>query len=140
LPESKGATLVFVNGTYSEKHSSTEALATDVTIGNIAQLAADKNELLAKHLDNHTNFDGDIFSSFNKAFLKDGVFIHIPEETEVDTPIHLLFLQTDAEETYFTTSRSVIAAEKGRSEEHTSELQSRFDLVCRLLLEKKNSY
>src|SRR5699024_12233847 len=27
----------------------------------------------------------------------------------------------------------------GRSEEHTSELQSRFDLVCRLLLEKKKS-
>src|SRR5699024_12043492 len=26
---------------------------------------------------------------------------------------------------------------KLRSEEHTSELQSRFDLVCRLLLEKK---
>src|SRR5699024_12710515 len=25
----------------------------------------------------------------------------------------------------------------GRSEEHTSELQSRFDLVCRLLLDKK---
>src|SRR5699024_11451188 len=25
-----------------------------------------------------------------------------------------------------------------RSEEHTSELQSRFDLVCRLLLENKN--
>src|SRR5437868_14643892 len=28
-------------------------------------------------------------------------------------------------------------AETTRSEEHTSELQSRFDLVCRLLLEKK---
>src|SRR5699024_11478489 len=28
-------------------------------------------------------------------------------------------------------------AEATRSEEHTSELQSRFDLVCRLLLEKK---
>src|SRR5438067_5720862 len=26
---------------------------------------------------------------------------------------------------------------RARSEEHTSELQSRFDLVCRLLLEKK---
>src|SRR5207249_9494566 len=26
-----------------------------------------------------------------------------------------------------------------RSEEHTSELQSRFDLVCRLLLEKKKN-
>src|SRR5207249_7963908 len=29
------------------------------------------------------------------------------------------------------------SAEPPRSEEHTSELQSRFDLVCRLLLEKK---
>src|SRR5438067_6389942 len=30
--------------------------------------------------------------------------------------------------------------EHDRSEEHTSELQSRFDLVCRLLLEKKKNY
>src|SRR5439155_27337526 len=29
---------------------------------------------------------------------------------------------------------------KGRSEEHTSELQSRGHLVCRLLLEKKKKY
>src|SRR6266704_6668488 len=32
---------------------------------------------------------------------------------------------------------SVIIPPAQRSEEHTSELQSRFDLVCRLLLEKK---
>src|SRR2546428_8404728 len=31
------------------------------------------------------------------------------------------------------------AVERLRSEEHTSELQSRSDLVCRLLLEKKKS-
>src|SRR5438067_10592439 len=29
-------------------------------------------------------------------------------------------------------------AEPARSEEHTSELQSRFDIVCRHLLEKEN--
>src|SRR5699024_12573039 len=28
---------------------------------------------------------------------------------------------------------------RGRSEEHTSELQSRFELVCRLLLEKEKT-
>src|SRR5699024_12327026 len=32
-----------------------------------------------------------------------------------------------------------ILGDVGRSEEHTSELQSRFDLVCRLLLEKKKT-
>src|SRR5699024_11426806 len=41
---------------------------------------------------------------------------------------------------YITTKGNISLAynqETGRSEEHTSELQSRFDLVCRLLLEKK---
>src|SRR5207249_7230893 len=32
-----------------------------------------------------------------------------------------------------------VGARESRSEEHTSELQSRFDLVCRLLLEKKKA-
>src|SRR6266849_4554895 len=33
--------------------------------------------------------------------------------------------------------RDQVCLRAGRSEEHTSELQSRVDLVCRLLLEKK---
>src|SRR5438094_7331855 len=32
----------------------------------------------------------------------------------------------------------VLDVDRDRSEEHTSELQSPYDLVCRLLLEKKN--
>src|SRR5437867_5304395 len=35
--------------------------------------------------------------------------------------------------------RSRLLTVQIRSEEHTSELQSPYDLVCRLLLEKKNS-
>src|SRR5690349_22563815 len=37
----------------------------------------------------------------------------------------------------FVTKGIVFKAPRPRSEEHTSELQSRRDLVCRLLLEKK---
>ena len=40
-----------------------------------------------------------------------------------------IFLKTSCYDEYLTNIN--------RSEEHTSELQSRFDLVCRLLLEKK---
>src|SRR5699024_11036471 len=39
----------------------------------------------------------------------------------------------------FNVSFGGVAGFVRRSEEHTSELQSRFDLVCRLLLEKKNN-
>src|SRR5256885_4083630 len=35
-------------------------------------------------------------------------------------------------------SKHQLANHRGRSEEHTSELQSPCNLVCRLLLEKKN--
>src|SRR2546430_5687237 len=35
--------------------------------------------------------------------------------------------------------RDVLAGKDIRSEEHTSELQSQSNLVCRLLLEKKNA-
>src|SRR5256885_13160599 len=36
--------------------------------------------------------------------------------------------------------RAVISVDARRSEEHTSELQSPCNLVCRLLLEKKKKY
>src|SRR3712207_7044101 len=39
-----------------------------------------------------------------------------------------------------TVFRLTLPAVPGRSEEHTSELQSRQFLVCRLLLEKKKKY
>src|SRR5699024_12777146 len=50
---------------------------------------------------------------------------------------HLAFAQLQQAEDRLEHGR--LAGTIRRSEEHTSELQSRFDLVCRLLLEKKNT-
>src|SRR5690625_5619455 len=48
-------------------------------------------------------------------------------------------LLKNKEETAFTWDSCFPHTESYRSEEHTSELQSRGHLVCRLLLEKKNN-
>src|SRR5690349_22205375 len=48
---------------------------------------------------------------------------------------HLKLLRSGAACIY---NADTIKPGEARSEEHTSELQSRRDLVCRLLLEKKN--
>ncbi len=112
IPESKGARLVFVNGRFSEKHSSAEDMPEGVVIGNIADLAADSNPLIREHLNEYADFEGDIFSSFNKAFMEDGAFVYVPREKHVDTPVHLLYVQTDASETYFTTPRCLIVADE----------------------------
>src|SRR2546428_8576950 len=56
-------------------------------------------------------------------------------------PYTTLFRSTDPEMTLLSAGQhdtfAAAAALFDRSEEHTSELQSRSDLVCRLLLEKK---
>src|SRR6266513_2818361 len=49
-------------------------------------------------------------------------------------PAHPALAHTDHD-----VAAAVLEVQRVRSEEHTSELQSRFDLVCRLLLEKKNN-
>src|SRR2546428_9422827 len=49
----------------------------------------------------------------------------------------LLGTATDEEDSGY--SETFYPLNSFRSEEHTSELQSRSDLVCRLLLEKKNN-
>src|SRR3712207_8836931 len=46
----------------------------------------------------------------------------------------------DAFEQRFRERAGLVDGMPGRSEEHTSELQSRQYLVCRLLLEKKNKH
>src|SRR5699024_11405880 len=53
-----------------------------------------------------------------------------------DTDKHVIFTRSGSHSNDI--ALQLLLKNKKRSEEHTSELQSRFDLVCRLLLEKKN--
>lgn len=115
LPESSEARLVFINGLFSKEHSSVNDLPEEVVIGNLADLAADNNPLIKKHLNRYADFEGDVFTSFNNAFLEDGAFIYVPKDLKVETPVQLLNIQTDAAETYFTTSRCLVVADE-RSE------------------------
>src|SRR5699024_11920023 len=73
---------------------------------------------------------GTIFLVFSQAVIEDGGM-----SIEIDGSNEWAFLLTNG----FGILGGLIATLLVRSEEHTSELQSRFDLVCRLLLEKKNS-
>src|SRR5207249_9622982 len=62
---------------------------------------------------------------------------NIPKVRDLITMSKLLaFMDAKVSRTEFPSSDYMIETPK-RSEEHTSELQSRFDLVCRLLLEKQ---
>src|SRR3712207_8465568 len=61
-----------------------------------------------------------------------------PEVTELVESSDTLLLGVIPSDTNLAASRTRLD-QQGRSEEHTSELQSRQYLVCRLLLEKQNT-
>src|SRR5699024_7141091 len=50
--------------------------------------------------------------------------------------VDMIIFRENTEDLYAGIEEQISPNEAHRSEEHTSELQSRFDLVCRLLLEK----
>src|SRR3712207_7053379 len=58
---------------------------------------------------------------------------HAPRVRDEDGATHLAAR-------YGTSREQALAMQRSRSEEHTSELQSRQYLVCRLLLEKKKQH
>src|SRR5699024_12447410 len=58
----------------------------------------------------------------------------VEELLKSEDQIKMVYMETPANPTL----RCIDLQRVVRSEEHTSELQSRFDLVCRLLLEQRN--
>src|SRR5690625_5169602 len=73
-----------------------------------------------------------------RAMLADSPMMILDEATfSVDTRTEILIQQAMNE--LMKDHTSFVIAHRLRSEEHTSELQSRGHLVCRLLLEKKNT-
>src|SRR2546430_12999818 len=57
----------------------------------------------------------------------------------MDQVVRHLVVRVDHEKRVVERTRSKRQSDSERSEEHTSELQSQSNLVCRLLLEKKNT-
>src|SRR2546429_6223607 len=67
-----------------------------------------------------------------------GRFVHSPIPPGPESPSDEFVLsRCDAAQIHLTVIRASRASVRARSEEHTSELQSRLHLVCRLLLDKK---
>ena len=84
-------TLVFLDGSYSESLS---RVRTDspVKAQNFADAGDDSS--LRDHLAAHAVVDESAFTAVNTAFLRDGVFVQIPDGHEADTAVHLLFITT----------------------------------------------
>src|SRR5690606_22464921 len=121
-------------------------LADDALVVIKSTVPVGTNRKVADLLKEETGRDVDVAS--NPEFLKEGcaiedftkpdrVVVGVTREANAETlrELYRPFLRT--EHPFIVMNRESSEMTKYRSEEHTSELQSRENLVCRLLLEKK---
>src|SRR5699024_11667292 len=99
-----------------------------------------KNNLLYSLLKNHANSDGsnlnEVFSTLFNTLNTENRSSRLPKHY-ADFPYINGDLFADTISIPYFDEKLYNLVVDCRSEEHTSELQSRFDLVCRLLLENK---
>ena len=87
--------LIFVNGFFSPELSRVNTLPKGLHIASLAQAVHHHDVTVTKYLDkivNHTS----AFIAMNSAFIQDGVFIYLPDNTALDAPVHCLYLGTDS--------------------------------------------
>lgn len=104
-PESADSRLVFVDGALNKDLSTYPAVS-------FAEALADEKfaGLLKKNLSENADPAKNGFVALNTAFIEDGVFVHIPKNVKVETPVHFLFISTDGAANF---PRVLIYAERG---------------------------
>ncbi len=85
--------LVFVDGYYAPGLSRTRALPDGVRVAGLGEAIAAGDAVAKEHLGTVLGKRG-AFPALNSAFLQDGIFIHVPANTVLKTPVHVLFLTT----------------------------------------------
>ena len=86
--------LVFVDGVYSQSHSSSGVLPAGVTVGPLAEVLKNNATLIEPHLAKHARFEKQVFTALNTAWLRDGAVVHVAKNTVMNEPLHMLFIAT----------------------------------------------
>jgi Fe-S cluster assembly protein SufD len=105
--------LIF-NGWYHNSDNSSLELPEGVILGGLEEIAGKHPELLEKYYAKIANTAADPMVALNTAYAKDGYFIYVPKNVNIENPIQLInFLQ--AENHTFVTQRNLIILESGAS-------------------------
>jgi len=122
IPGLDADVLVFVNGVYQAAASSINAKVTVLPLGEALKTHTD---LVLKHLGQYADVKGDALTAWNTAAFADGVFVHVPDKTEVERPIALYHIHDTRGGQVVAANRNLILV--GRSSQVT--VIEKFDTV-----------
>ena len=105
--------LVFVNGHYAPELSRLRPFPAGVVVEPLAQALVGRRGAIEPHLARHADERKHAFAALNTAFMQDGVYVSVPEGTELVEPLHLLFIGTSPGRPVVSFPRNLVVAGKG---------------------------
>jgi Fe-S cluster assembly protein SufD len=104
--------LVFINGHYSESLSKLKDIPEGVEIKSLASALSENKGIISKYFGKYAEHSDHVFTALSTAFLKDGAFVYIPQNTIVEEPLHILYLNTSGEDKPLIQPRNLFITEK----------------------------
>lgn len=104
--------LVFVNGFFAAHLSSIAVLTDNSKITNLSTMLEQHPEQLKATWKPNETLEKNSFTHLNTAFMQDGAYIYLATNTHLNSPIEILFINTDATPHRFIPLRNIIIAEE----------------------------
>ncbi len=106
-------TLVFVDGVFSEELTTIGPLPRGARVGSLRAALEEGGDLLRDHLTRHAPTDASGFTALNTASFTDGGLVYVPAGTDLDRPVHLIFVTTSAAADAAMHLRNLLVVERG---------------------------
>jgi len=115
-PETAQSHVVLVNGKFREDLSQTSELGSVVVLDLFtATVDARYSKIIRSYLARNANYDDRGLTALNTAFLESGLFILIPRNVELKTPLQISLIADPAEPRAMTFPRVLLVAEENSS-------------------------
>jgi Fe-S cluster assembly protein SufD len=102
--------LVIVNGRFDTTLSRAKGLPAGVVAGSLALALKDYPDVVQRYFGQLADFTTRSFDALNTAFVQDGAFVHLPEGTVLETPIHIIYVTGADGSTVMAHPRTLIVA------------------------------
>lgn len=107
--------LVFINGQFESRLSSVQALPDGVRVGSLRDRLSTAPERIASWFSHRDAGKTDVFDQLNRAFLNDGLFIHVPANVHIEHSIEVVYLSMANAQSLLCQPRSLVILEDGAS-------------------------
>ena len=102
-----GHRLVFVNGHFVPELSDAGTAPAGVVVDGLAASLERYPDLVTQHLSRHARVDENGFTALNAAFMQDGAFLLVPDNTVLPEAIHLLYVALPGSEPLLAAPRNL---------------------------------